>query len=244
VWVLRDRPAKAEWLTEAEKTALQGQLDIDNGGNREADHVRVKEILKLTFTNRTIITLAVVVFGANTAGYAIGYFLPAMIAEYGFAPSMVGWIVAIPSLGSIIVAGLWGYLSDHAKRREVVVSVGFMGLIVALVCMVVLQGPVLVVIAVTAANIFLTGAVFAFWPLPTLTIHPDVRPAGIAAVNSFGALGGVVSPIVFGIVHDATGSYDIAILVLAGFALLSGLLVLTVRVHNHLANKEFVNTEI
>ncbi|WP_157157586.1 MFS transporter [Diaminobutyricimonas sp. LJ205] len=226
---LRDKPSDARWLTSDELTALTARLAEDEKDQPTLPHARVGELLKLTFSNKTVLKLSGVYFGLTLSAYAIAFFLPTIVADFGFSASMTGWIMALPPLAALMTMLIWSRISDKSSRRERVASVGFIGLTVCLIGMVVLDGPVWLIVAVVLGQVCLSGALVAFWPIPTIVLAPALRPAGVAVANSLGTLGGAVSPIVFGLVRDATGSYDFAILFLALFALTSALLVLTVR---------------
>jgi nitrate/nitrite transporter NarK len=75
--------------------------------------------------------------------------------------------------------------------------------------------PVIVMVALTVAIMgqYSTNAVF--WALPSALLTGAAAAGGIAMINAVGNLGGWLGPSVFGLVKDATGSDNIALLCLA-----------------------------
>jgi ACS family tartrate transporter-like MFS transporter len=70
------------------------------------------------------------------------------------------------------------------------------------------------------------GALPPFWTLPTALLSGTAAAGGIALINSIGNLSGFVGPYAVGWVREATGSFPLALLVLAALPLAAGLLVL------------------
>jgi ACS family tartrate transporter-like MFS transporter len=80
--------------------------------------------------------------------------------------------------------------------------------------------------AMSVAAVGLYGSKPAFWPLPSTFLSGTAAAGGIALVNSIGNLGGFGGPYVVGWVRESTQSYELGLVVLAGCALLSGMLAL------------------
>jgi ACS family tartrate transporter-like MFS transporter len=68
-----------------------------------------------------------------------------------------------------------------------------------------------------------------FWSLPTAFLRGDGAAAGIGLINAVGNLGGFIGPYPMGGLKDWSGSFTTGLFVLAGTALCSGVLVMTVR---------------
>ena len=65
-----------------------------------------------------------------------------------------------------------------------------------------------------------------FWSLPSAMLTGAAAAGGIAMINAVGNLGGWLGPWVFGLVKDATGSDNLALLCLAWRRSLSAIAVI------------------
>ena len=68
-----------------------------------------------------------------------------------------------------------------------------------------------------------------FWSLPTAFLRGDGAAAGIGLINAVGNLGGFIGPYLMGWLRDWSGDFATGLYALAGSALVSGALVLSVR---------------
>jgi nitrate/nitrite transporter NarK len=64
-----------------------------------------------------------------------------------------------------------------------------------------------------------------FWNLPTAFLGSAAAAAGIAFINSVGGVAGYAAPQLVGILRDATGSYELPMLVIGMAVIAAGLLV-------------------
>jgi nitrate/nitrite transporter NarK len=65
-----------------------------------------------------------------------------------------------------------------------------------------------------------------FWSLPSAMLTGTAAAGGLAMIASIGQLGGGVGPWVFGLVKDATGSDNIALLCIALAPAISAVLII------------------
>ena len=66
----------------------------------------------------------------------------------------------------------------------------------------------------------------SFWPMPSLFLTGTAAAAGIAWINALGNLAGTITPWIVGLIKDRTDSFAGGLYALAGFALLSAIVVL------------------
>jgi nitrate/nitrite transporter NarK len=81
-------------------------------------------------------------------------------------------------------------------------------------------------VAFTIGSCGVFMAMPVIWTLPTAVLSGSAAAAGIAVVNSVGNLAGFVGPFAMGWIKDATGSFSGGLLVIAGLAILSMVIVL------------------
>ena len=92
-----------------------------------------------------------------------------------------------------------------------------------------LADPVARVVSLALVPAGIYGFLAPFWCLPSAILRGVAAAAGIAFVNSFGNLGGLVGPYALGALKDATGSTTGALLGLAVMALAAAALCLVLR---------------
>ena len=80
--------------------------------------------------------------------------------------------------------------------------------------------------ALTLATVGIYAAIGTFWSLPTAILTGTGAAAGLALVNSIGNLGGLAGPSIVGVIKQATGSFTVALLFLAGALLLGAAIAL------------------
>jgi ACS family tartrate transporter-like MFS transporter len=100
---------------------------------------------------------------------------------------------------------------------------------VGLVCSVLFPAPVTSLIALGVASIGIYATLGPFWPIPSRFLRGTAAAGGIALINAIGNLGGFAGPYLVGWVRETTGSFNIAMLVLALAAAIAALLVLTLK---------------
>jgi ACS family tartrate transporter-like MFS transporter len=84
-------------------------------------------------------------------------------------------------------------------------------------------------IALTIAAIGDMSTRGAFWTLPGQFLTGSALAAGIAFINTFGALGGFVGPTMVGYVREKSGSFAGGLLLLATLLAIAGVVTLMLR---------------
>ncbi|MCG2622899.1 MFS transporter [Arthrobacter sp. I2-34] len=224
---LADSPAKAKWLTAAEKTWLTGALAREKSATTTAHrHVGIRTV----FGNGRVWMLATIYFGFIYGLYALAFYLPTIITGfedlYGttFNVFQKGLITAIPYLPAAVALYLW---SRDATRRgvrtwHIALPALIGGLSIPLALFAGSPAATIAVITVTAMAIF--AALPNFWTVPTQFLTGAAAAAGIALINTVGNLAGFSAGYITGWLKDWTGSYTAPMFVVGGFMLLSALL--------------------
>jgi MFS family permease len=205
VWfLLTDRPANAAWMPRAERDALERALAAEA---TEVSSTGPKSVLAALKSPR-VLALSWVYFGVAYGLYALGFFLPTIIAgfadQYGTTFSTVekGLINAIPYVVGLFAMVVWTQRSTNPTVRVAAPTlVGGLAIPVALY----LANPWLAMVAVTICACGVLAALPAFWALPTAHLTGAAAAAGIGLINSLGNVSGFAAPYVTGALHDATG---------------------------------------
>ena len=220
---MADRPQHAAWLDEEQRTWLTEVL------RRERETVeslhRQTTILHVLINPR-VLALCLVYLGMCTVTWGFVYFLPQVIASFGLTTLQTGLVAAIPDAFGTLGMLIWGHFADRQKDRR-------LGVLAALfVC-----GVGLVGIGAFTTNLGLTLVSMAlvsiginalrpmFWTLPSTFLTGASAAAAIALVNSIGNLGGILGPIMLGVLRSDTESFSAGFYFLASCAFLSGIVV-------------------
>src|SRR5215510_4692796 len=168
--------------------------------------------------SRGMLALCGMYFGAVYGWYFYITWLPSyLLRGRGFDFQAMGWLASLPLLAIAVGALVGGSLSDRLVRRFGLRSglrvPGLVGLPLAGVCVL---GAAATPDARSAAFL-LAGAAGAaalgFAPAWSVCLAVGGRHAGVVsgAMNTFGNLGGTLSPILMGFWLEALGSWDVGL---------------------------------
>ncbi|CAB5671852.1 Inner membrane transport protein RhmT [Delftia tsuruhatensis] len=225
---LADSPSQARWLTPAESRWLTDELAREDQGKRQGQGHG--EQARQALRSGRVWLLSLIYFGFIYGLYALAFFLPTIVAGFEsrfgtrFDVFDKGLITAIPYLPAAAALYLWS--ADAARRGVRAWHVGVPAFVGAasIPLALTLQSPVATVacITVTACSIF--SALPNFWALPVRFLTGAGAAAGIALINTIGNLAGFAAPFITGALKDATGSYQLPMLLVGGCMALSGVL--------------------
>jgi MFS transporter, ACS family, tartrate transporter len=219
--MLRNTPAEAAWLSDDERSWLQGELDRESAG--KATHG--KSIWAAVCNVQ--IGFLIVAFMCTLYGvYSVAFFFPLIIKSLGLSNLTVGYVTALPNLCTAICMVAISRHSDHSGERfwHVLVPVTT-GALAMLASALLLHNVYLAIAAFCVAAAGLSSTLPVFWNLPTAYFGAATAAAGIGVINTFGNMSGYFAPQMMGILHDATGGYVVPLLVAGGLGLLAPLLI-------------------
>jgi ACS family tartrate transporter-like MFS transporter len=222
--VMPDRPRDAKWLSDEERTWLQGTIDSEQ---RAVAAVHGTSVLK-AFADPRLIALAFIYFANTTANLGLAFFLPQILKSLGLSDMQTGLMTSVPYIVGTLGILVFGYVSDKYKERRwtlfaALALTGF-GLIAAGL----MTGSLLAVIVMAIAAVGIYGTKAPFWPLPSMFLTGSAAAGGIALINSVGNLGGFVGPTMVGWIREVTGSFEAGLYFLGGLALVAAILTLAV----------------
>jgi MFS transporter, ACS family, tartrate transporter len=204
MFVLPDRPERAEFLTDEERVWLIATL---------ARERRSKEAIKLfnisqAMLDPQVLLLALNYLGIVTASLGMLIFIPQIIKTISGASNMsVGWLTMIPYICATLTLLIWGHVSDRMNERRWnlfwTCAISTLGMVLAGVTM----GTWWTLVGLTIAACGFYGSKGPFWAMPPMFLSGPGAAAAIAWINSIGNLGGFFGPWYVGAVKDATGSY-------------------------------------
>jgi ACS family tartrate transporter-like MFS transporter len=222
--LLPNGPADATWLSTAERKLIQDRLAADPAPPR------TQHALWAALKDSRVIVLSLVYLGIVMGLYGVGLWLPQIVKAMGnYTDRQVGYLLAIPYAASAALMLVWGRHSDARGERVVHVALAAGLAAIGLLSSVLFSAPLLALCALGVASIGIYATLGPFWPIPSRFLRGTAAAGGIALINAIGNLGGFIGPYLVGWVRETTGSFKLAMLVLAIAAAIAALLVLTLK---------------
>ncbi|MGA3128720.1 MAG: MFS transporter [Candidatus Korobacteraceae bacterium] len=223
LFYLCDGPAKAKWLTDPEKGALQRRLQREQSA--VTAHAGGGKVWRELFS-RNVILLAIIYFCMVMGLNATANWTPQIVRDVLRAHSFsyVGLVAAIPATCSIIVIPFWCAHSDRKMERTWHYMLPILLSAVGWIMVAYLKMPEVRMIGLIfcAVGVFVGQSIF--WTVPVFVLSPKARPVGIAAISTFGMFGAMSSPLIIGYLKDLTGNWTASLtciaVVLVGAAVL------------------------
>ncbi|WP_078877765.1 MFS transporter [Streptomyces sp. 150FB] len=203
--LLDNRVEDAKWLTDEEKAALNRAVEAEQtvrAASRDTGRVSRWKLL----ADPQMLLFCWLYFAISLALYAVTFWLPSIVDDIGgLSDFEVGLLVAVPWLCAIAAVYVSGRASDRTgKRRPFLIAALITGSVGTFLATVVSPWAGLGALCIAAMGFKTASPIF--WTIPQSYLDARVAAPAIALINSVGNLGGFVSPTVFGILQDTTGS--------------------------------------
>jgi ACS family tartrate transporter-like MFS transporter len=216
---LVDSPAKARWLTVPERAWLDEEFRRQ--GEAPGKGQTLAQLARNPWLWRCCITWLLVMTGS----YALVFWLPQLVRQSGLGTSefMIGTLSALPLLALAIGLLANGRRSDSRGERLLHTGVpsALAGIALLVAAWLEPGWPVLALLCLGGLGIGAAQGVF--WTVPgSVRIGGERVPVGaIALISMFGTAGGIIGPWLIGVLLDATGTFSIAIAILASLLILA-----------------------
>jgi ACS family tartrate transporter-like MFS transporter len=222
LFAMNDRPAKAKWLTEPERTWLTSTLEAE----RRAVEAGGKFSVLRGMTNLKVLLLSVNYLGIVTASLGLLLFVPQIIKSLGATTMGTGYATSLAYVcGAISMIG-FGWLSDRLGDRRWLLCFTCLLSTVGLVIAGATMGTWWSLLGMCVATAGFYGTKGPFWSMPTMILTGAAAAGGIAFINAFGNIGGALGPAIVGWLKDTTGSYSGGLYGLAVFTGVSAVIAL------------------
>lgn len=203
-WVLRNGPADAHWLDDAQKGWLLQEL-----GSEKQNTIPSHRIIDILIDWR-ILLFSGAYFSMTVAMYAIIFFLPTLSNSFlqNKSLTLIGLLLSIPYVITLICMFLISHHSDMSGERR---YHSILLLIVAGVGLVFDQiesDPLLSLLGITLALSGVLAFIGPFWSYVLSILIKEEQPVGVAVINSIGNLGGFVGPVITGFLITQFGALN------------------------------------
>jgi MFS family permease len=225
-WVYYREPDLHKYANAAElKYIRDGQVKRQNRDGKKP--LKVYQLLKY----RNIWAMCLLLFTTNYVSYFFITWFPVYLTQVHKLPLMkMGIVAVLPFLAAFVMELSGGWFSDVLFSRGWSLTkarkcIGFCGALLAASIAIAVFAHTLIwaIVLLTVCKAGHAIAESQVWALPS-----DVAPTNMASQvaslqNTAGNMAGVVGPIATGFILQVTHSFDAALLVIGGVALLAGL---------------------
>jgi MFS family permease len=219
IWLPRNI-ASSHWLSNEQKDCLTASL------HKESVH-KVENLLAAAKDGRVWL-LILILLAMNTGFYGLSFWLPTIVHRAGINdPLSIGLLTAIPWLVSIPCLVLNAAHSTRTGERRYHAAVpALIGGVAFLASAIAGSHFYLSLACLTVAAGSLLAAFPIYWTFPNQILSGTAAAAGLALINSIGALAGVFGSVTSAIAESLTGNINNGTYVFGTLGLLGGLLIL------------------
>ncbi|MEF9965683.1 MAG: MFS transporter [Comamonas sp.] len=223
---LTNRPADAQWLTADERRQVQEIIDSEERAKGGHQHS-----LLAALCQPRVLYLALVYLLIQASVYGVVFYLPSQVAGLlGIKVGLkVGLVSAIPWVCALLAAWWVPGFAQRSQKPRTVASVTLLVAAIGMAASVSFSSPLLGVAALCFAAAGFIAVQPVFWTFPVNALAGAAAAGGIALINSLGAVGGFVAPIVKNWAEGHFHSPAAGLYLLAGTTVLAALLVLGIR---------------
>ena len=224
LFVLSDKPSKAQWLDSNQQAWLNGRLETEAGRSKRVGQTTLWRVL----WNKYVLVLSVTLAGSTAVSSGLQIWQPQIIKSYGLTNMQTGLLNSIPFALASVLMVLWGKRSDQTGERVWHTALPLVVTAISLASALVLNSLPAIVVILCLAVIGIYAGKGPVWALSADWLSAGTAAAGLAQMNAISNLAGFGTTYVVGKIKDVTGSYPLALLPLAGLSAVGALAVLVI----------------
>ncbi|MGN8250487.1 MFS transporter [Pseudomonas sp. SMV7] len=225
LFVLTDRPEQASWLNDEQRGWLTGRLAAEAAKKTAIGHISLWKLLR----HKDIWLLALIYSGASAAGSTMSVWAPQLLKTFGLSAMEIGLVNAIPYGIASVLMIIWGRSSDRTGERRWHTAMTMLLIAAGLLMTLFTSSLPATVVMLTMVLVGAYSMKGPFWALVSGWLSSSTAAAGLAAVGAMANLiGGGLMVNAYGAIHDATGSYSLALMPLAALCTVAGIAVLVI----------------
>ena len=219
LFVLKNHPDDAGWLTEPEKKWLDAELERDRKEGGATENHRLLDAFKLPM----VWVLAVVFFLDQVGVYTVNIWMPLLLNSFAHlgganAASVIARYATVPYVAAAVFTVIVGWNSDRTGERRWHIAGCFLLSVLGFGWAAYAHSLVTVLCAMTLAAMGYWSMMGPFWALPTRVLGGQAAAGGVAIITMIGSLGGFVGPTLTGKLKDVTHTFSAGLLVVGSMA--------------------------
>jgi ACS family tartrate transporter-like MFS transporter len=212
----------AKWLTSDEKSQLQNQLDSEDLQKKMIGATTLRQ----GFLDPRVLMTTATCFFLVCANFGTVLFIPQILKP--IFPTFSNLEISLLISLAFVVGGIGGIIcgrhSDRTGDRKWHIVLSALVATAGYACAAVAPLPILQFISICVGVLGIWSIFGVFWAYAGDLLGGAAAAGGLALVNSLGSLGGVVAPNLLAYARQTSGSFGGSLLVLAAFALITGLM--------------------
>jgi MFS family permease len=222
---LTDRPARAHWLRDDERTALITVLESEDRAKAGAGRMSLGAALR----DPALLHFALVYFSIAICGYGINFYLPGIVgALLGKRVGLyISLVTAVPWLCAFAACAVWPGLAVRTGWRRSFCAFALLCAGAGMIASGYL-GPLAGLVALCVGVAGVVAAQPIFWTFPSGYFGGYAAAGGIAIVNAIGNLGGFAGPNLKVAAETYAGTSVAGLWVIGSGALVAAALVLLI----------------
>ena len=219
LFVLKNHPDDAGWLTEPEKKWLDEELERDRKEGGASERHNLLDAFKLPM----VWVLAIVFFLDQVGVYTVNLWMPLLLSSFTHlggvnAASVIARYATVPYVAAAVFTVIVGWSSDRTGERRWHIAGCFLLSVIGFGWAAYAHSLVTVLCAMTLAAVGYWSMMGPFWALPTRVLGGQAAAGGVAIITMIGSLGGFVGPTLTGKLKDVTHTFSAGLLVVGGMA--------------------------
>ena len=176
--------------------------------------------------NKYVLALSVVLAGSTAVSSGLQIWQPQIIKSYGLTNMQTGLLNSVPFALASVLMVLWGKRSDQTGERVWHTALPLILTAVSLASALVFDSLLSIILILCFAVIGIYAGKGPVWALSTDWLSTSTAAAGLAQINAISNLAGFGTTYLLGYIKQATGSYPLAMLPLAGLSAAGALAIL------------------
>jgi MFS family permease len=224
---LTDNPRQAQWLTSEEKNWLIDTLEAERKAAPPVEHHSVRAFL----ADGRLWALGGFYLFWNMGNLGVLFWLPTILkSSTGLGNVEISLLYSLPFLCALLGMNAIRWAAGRTgERKLILVGCSLAGCLFLIASA--YTGSLflsLLLMCIAAFNIW--GVVPVFWTLPADYLGGVTAAAGIAFVSSWSGVGGFAGPYLVGLIKDATGKFQPAVVAMAVAILLQGCIAMAMKI--------------
>ncbi len=233
LFLLKDKPDDAAWLTAEEKKWLDDELERDRKAGGATEHHSLGD----AFRTPMVWVLAGVFFLDQIGVYTVNLWMPLILNNFlrggtgahgaelsAQAASTIARYATLPYIAAAIFTVLIGWSSDRTGERRWHIAGCLLLSALGFTWAGFTHSFAFALCAMTLAAMGYWSIMGPFWALPTKVLGGQAAAGGVAIITMVGGVGGFLGPFLTGRLRDLTHGFSGGLYTIAGLAVIGAML--------------------
>ena len=230
LFVLKDKPDDANWLTADEKQWLDNELEKDRHAGGATQHHSLGD----AFRTPMVWVLAGIFFLDQVGVYTVNLWMPLILNNLlhgtaANAASVIARYATLPYVAAAIFTVLIGWSSDRTGERRGHIAACMILSALGFTLAGFTHSFAMALLGMTMAAMGYWSIMGPFWALPTRILGGQAAAGGVAIITMVGGIGGFLGPFLTGRLKDLTHGFAGGLYTIAGLAIMAAVLCLALK---------------